>query len=214
MTAIIDRDTIEAGQSAPRRAGLVGHGTAATVHRRGAAQARGLSPRLVRSRSGEGSGDSITVSNTPERGDVRTAGSAPSAIRVVGARGARTRSIERIRVRESARRPRGYSRADGCARRSPRPTWLACVLAAAATFATVVLLFGGASPEPQAAPVSAGTPALTSVVTVRSGQTLEQVAREIAPERPVASVVDEVSRINGLTDGRVRAGQTLVTPRY
>ncbi|MDP0397708.1 LysM peptidoglycan-binding domain-containing protein [Tsukamurella strandjordii] len=214
MTAIIDREIIEAGRSASERPGLVGHGTAASPRRRGAAQSRGVSPRLARSRSSEAVPDSTTVSNAPRSVDVRTEPEAPSAIRVVGARGAGNRSIERVRVRRAPSRPRGYSQADGCARRTARPTVLACLLAAAGTFVGVLLLFGGTTAAPEAAPVATGTPAVTSIVTVRSGQTLEQIAREIAPERPAASVVAEVSRINGITDGRVRAGQTLVTPRY
>ncbi|WP_248491712.1 hypothetical protein [Tsukamurella sp. PLM1] len=46
------------------------------------------------------------------------------------------------------------------------------------------------------------------------GQDLEQIAAEIAPGREAASVVAAISEINGLRDGRVRAGQTLITPRY
>jgi hypothetical protein len=211
MTAIIDRDTVSAARDASGRAVLVGHGTAAAPRRREAAQSRGVSPRLSRSRAGEAAAESTTVSNAPRKGDLRTAESAPSAVRIVGARGGANRTIERIRVRPATRRPRGISRVDGCARRTSRPTVAACVLAALGTFVGVLLLFGGADQATEAAPAVSATPAL---VTVRSGQTLEQVAREIAPGRPVAVVVGEVAELNGITDGRVHPGQTLVTPRY
>lgn len=214
MTAIIDRDTVSAARDASGRAVLVGHGTAAAPRRREAAQSRGVSPRLSRSRAGEAAAESTTVSNAPRKGDLRTAESAPSAVRIVGARGGSNRTIERIRVRPATRRPRGISRVDGCARRTSRPTVAACVLAALGTFVGVLLLFGGAAQATEAAPAVSATPALTSIVTVRSGQTLEQVAREIAPGRPVAVVVGEVAELNGITDGRVHPGQTLVTPRY
>ncbi|AUN42961.1 hypothetical protein ASU32_09770 [Tsukamurella tyrosinosolvens] len=86
------------------------------------------------------------------------------------------------------------------------------MLFAVGVFAGLLVLFGGAAPA-EPAPTAA-QPALTSIVTVRSGQSLEQIAREIAPDRAQAAVVAEIAEINGLQDGRVRAGQTLITPRY
>ncbi|CAM3209725.1 LysM peptidoglycan-binding domain-containing protein [Tsukamurella hominis] len=212
MTAIIDRDVITAAQDAAAEAqALVRHGSAAS-DRRGATRARGVSPRLARSRTREASAVSITSSNDVVEALVRTE---PAAVRVTGARGSARRTVERPGVRSAARRvPRGYSRADGCARRTPGPAVLACVLFAAGVFAGLLVLFGGAPQAEPAAPAGAAQPALTSIVTVRSGQSLEQIAREIAPDRAQAAVVAEISEINGLEGGRVHAGQTLVTPRY
>lgn len=211
MTAIIDRDVITAAQNdgAPAPA-LVRHGSAA-ADRRGATRARGVSPRLARSRSSESAALSITPSNGGVEGLVRTV---PAAVRVTGVRGSARRTVERPGVRSAARRaPLGASRVGGCARRTPGPSIAACVLFAAGVFAALLVLFGGA-PQPEPAPAGAAQPALTSVVTVRSGQSLEQIAREIAPGRAPAAVIAEISEINGLQDGRVHPGQTLVTPRY
>ncbi len=211
MTAIIDRDVITAAQEAAAEAqALVRHGSAA-ADRRGATRARGVSPRLARSRSQEPAQVSIIPSIDHEEGSVRTAA---TAVRVTGARGSVRRTVERPGVRSAARRaPRGHSRADGCARRTPSPSLAACVLFAAGVFVGLLVLFGGSAPA-EPAPAGAAQPALTSIVTVRSGQSLEQIAREIAPDRAQAAVVAEISEINGLQGGRVHAGQTLITPRY
>lgn len=210
MTAIIDRDVITAAQEAgAEEQALVRHGSAA-ADRRGATRARGVSPRLARSRSRESVPESITPSNGLDEGLIRTE---HTEVRVTGARGSARRTVERPGVRSAARRaPRGYSRTDGCARRTPGPSLAACVLFAVGVFAGLLVLFGGAAPA-EPAPTAA-QPALTSIVTVRSGQSLEQIAREIAPDRAQAAVVAEIAEINGLQDGRVRAGQTLITPRY
>ncbi|TWS20164.1 LysM peptidoglycan-binding domain-containing protein [Tsukamurella asaccharolytica] len=210
MTAIIDRDGITAVQEAATEAqALVRHGSAA-AGRRAATRARGVSPRLARSRSQDPSAASITSSNELFVSRVRTES---AEIRVTGARGAARRTVERPGVRSAVRRaPRGYSRTDGCARRSPTPSLAVCVLFAVGVFAGLLVLFGGSAP---AEPVpTAAQPGLTSIVTVRDGQSLDQIAREIAPDRAQAAVVAEISEINGLRDGRVHAGQTLVTPRY
>lgn len=211
MTAIIDRDVITAAQSAAAEAqALVRHGSAA-ADRRGATRARGVSPRLAHSRTRQAGAVSITSSNDEIEGLVRTE---PTAVRVTGARGSARRTVERAGVRSAGRRaPRGYSRTDGCARRTPGPSVAACVLFAVGVFAALLVLFGGA-PQAEPAPAGAAQPALTSMVTVRAGQDLEQIAREIAPDRAQAAVVAEISEINGLQGGRVHAGQTLVTPRY
>ncbi len=211
MTAIIDRDVITAAQGAAADApALARHGSAAS-DRRGATRARGVSPRLARSRSGEAMAPSITSSNDLAGAVNRTA---PSEVRVTGARGSARRTVERPGVRSAAARgPRGASRVGGCAQRRATPSIAACVLFAAGVFAALLVLFGGA-PQAETAPAGAAQPALTSVVTVRAGQDLEQIAREIAPQRASADVIAEISEINGLRGGSVHAGQTLVTPRY
>ncbi|MBS4100511.1 LysM peptidoglycan-binding domain-containing protein [Tsukamurella paurometabola] len=210
MTAIIDRDVITAAQETAGTAqALVRHGSAA-ADRRGATRARGVSPRLARSRSHEPVAVSIIPSNGAVDRSVRTES---TGVRVTGARGSARRAVERPGVRSAVRRaPRGHSRADGCARRTPGPSLAACVLFAVGVFAGLVVLFGGSS-SAEPAPTAA-QPALTSIVTVRSGQSLEQIAREIAPGRAETAVMAEIAEINGLRDGRVHAGQTLITPRY
>lgn len=58
------------------------------------------------------------------------------------------------------------------------------------------------------------TPAsvVTSVVAVRDGETLSDVAARTAPDAPTSRVVSEIVSLNGLADSAVRAGQTLVVP--
>lgn len=210
MTAIMDREVIAAGQRAEAGAAAGRRRTAAGQDRRVATRARGLSPRLAGARAAAEAEGSITPSNTSWEGVVRTEG---GAVRVTGARGAARRTVERPRVRPATRpAARGISRQGGCARRTPGPSALLCLALAVGAFLGVVLLFGGARSEP--APSVSARPALTSIVTVRAGQDLEQIAAEIAPGREAASVVAAISEINGLRDGRVRAGQTLITPRY
>lgn len=210
MTAIIEREQIGAAYT--------GHGTAAGIEnrartspaRRSVARARGLSPRLSDSRVSGVAGHSIAVSNTTDSIIVRTD---RGAVRVVGARGSAHRAVERPRVRSIVRLPRGASRVGGCARRSPKPTIAFCALLGVGVFTALVMLFSGAT-DSASMPVASQHAALTSVVTIRDGQSLEQVAREIAPGHPTAAVVAEIVSINGLSSERVEPGQTLVTPRY
>ncbi|GAA4393004.1 LysM peptidoglycan-binding domain-containing protein [Tsukamurella soli] len=65
--------------------------------------------------------------------------------------------------------------------------------------------------------VAAADPAIrdqTSLVTVRAGETLPDVARAVAGGHPASAVAQEIAEINGIADGHVIAGQTLVVPRY
>ena len=212
MTAIMDRDVIDAVQSAAEQSAAPAHRAVGAPRGRVAARARGVSPRLSKSRVAAGQGGSTTVSNATAELDLRTDS---SAVRVVGARGAGTRTVERHRVRPNIRSvPRGVSRPGGCARRAPRTTLMACLVAGVGTFVGLVVLFGGSGDraEPQTAP--SGHPALTSIVTVRAGQDLQQIAHEIAPDRPSATVAREIAEMNGLEGAAVHPGQSLVTPRY
>lgn len=210
MTAIMDREVITAVQDADHESGVAARRGVPGPDRRVATRARGVSPRLARSRAVGAEIGSITPSNESSEGDVRTV---PQEVRVTGARGASRRSLERSRVRPSARRPRGVSRVDGCARRSPGPSPALCLLLAAGAFLGLLVLFGGAQ-QAEPAPSATAHPALTSVVTVRAGQSLEEIAHEIAPDHASAGVIEQIVEINGLQGGRVHAGQTLVTPRY
>ncbi|MFV8052609.1 LysM peptidoglycan-binding domain-containing protein [Mycobacterium sp. 48b] len=55
-------------------------------------------------------------------------------------------------------------------------------------------------------------PADLAVVQVKSGETLQQVARRIAPDAPVARVVEQIRDLNQLDSAAVDAGQTLLAP--
>lgn len=77
--------------------------------------------------------------------------------------------------------------------------WLGVV----AQFGGVVNTTGGSS-----TPV----PDTLAVVQVQSGETLAQVARRVAPDAPVAHVVDRIRELNQLESASLDAGQTLIAP--
>lgn len=55
-------------------------------------------------------------------------------------------------------------------------------------------------------------PAELAVVQVKSGESLQQVARRVAPNAPVARVVEQIRDLNQLDSAAVDAGQTLLAP--
>ncbi|RMI30196.1 hypothetical protein EBN03_23585 [Nocardia stercoris] len=52
----------------------------------------------------------------------------------------------------------------------------------------------------------------TEIVQVQAGESLEDVAVRIAPDRPVAETVHRIVDLNGLAAGAVAAGRLLVVP--
>ncbi|ALG86747.1 hypothetical protein ACH46_09140 [Gordonia phthalatica] len=73
----------------------------------------------------------------------------------------------------------------------------------------VLMIDGGA--QDGAAPV---TPAATSVVYVRSGESLTSLAERIAPDLPVDGVIAQVRELNGLETSGLVVGQPLIVPDY
>ncbi|QZH58764.1 LysM peptidoglycan-binding domain-containing protein [Mycolicibacterium farcinogenes] len=59
---------------------------------------------------------------------------------------------------------------------------------------------------------SGTTPTELAVVQVKSGETLQQVARRVAPDAPVARVVEQIRDLNQLDSAALDAGQTLLAP--
>jgi hypothetical protein len=55
-------------------------------------------------------------------------------------------------------------------------------------------------------------PGRLAVVQVQSGDTLQQIAQRVAPDAPVAAVVDRIRELNELETTTVAAGQTLIAP--
>jgi predicted Zn-dependent protease len=64
------------------------------------------------------------------------------------------------------------------------------------------------------APVDSAPPApgRLAVVQVQTGESLQQLARRVAPDAPVGSVVDQIRELNELDSAAVDAGQTLIAP--
>jgi LysM domain-containing protein len=60
--------------------------------------------------------------------------------------------------------------------------------------------------------VTAPVPGKLAVVQVQMGETLQQVAHRVAPDAPVAQVVDRIRELNQLDSVAVDAGQTLIAP--
>lgn len=83
---------------------------------------------------------------------------------------------------------------------------LALVAAGITVWLGLVAQFGGVmgmeSPEPTE----------LAVVQVKSGETLQQVARRVAPDAPVSRVVEQIRDLNQLASAAVDPGQTLLAP--
>lgn len=55
-------------------------------------------------------------------------------------------------------------------------------------------------------------PGRLAVVQVQSGESLQHVARRVAPDAPVTEVVARIQELNELDSAAVDAGQTLIAP--
>ncbi len=55
-------------------------------------------------------------------------------------------------------------------------------------------------------------PGRLAVVQVQTGESLQQVARRVAPDAPVGDVVDKIRELNKLETVALDAGQTLIAP--
>ncbi len=57
-----------------------------------------------------------------------------------------------------------------------------------------------------------GTADQLAVVQVQAGETLQQIARRVAPDSPVSQVVERIRDLNKLDSASVDVGQTLIAP--
>ena len=83
---------------------------------------------------------------------------------------------------------------------------LALIASGITVWLGVVAHFGGVTG------VGAPVPGKLAVVQVQTGETLQQVAHRVAPDAPVAQVVDRIRELNQLDSAAVDAGQTLIAP--
>ncbi|HKV20636.1 MAG TPA: LysM peptidoglycan-binding domain-containing protein, partial [Mycobacterium sp.] len=86
---------------------------------------------------------------------------------------------------------------------------LALIAAAITVWLGVVAQFGGVVGN---ASTSSPVPDTLSVVQVQAGETLAHVAHRVAPDAPVAHVVDRIRELNRLESASLDAGQTLIAP--
>jgi hypothetical protein len=91
----------------------------------------------------------------------------------------------------------------GQVRRRRLAAWVAIsVLGVAAVAGLVALRSAGADAVPVA----------TSVVQVRAGESLSELAGRVAPGAPTYAVVERIVSLNGLSGAVVRPGESLVVP--
>jgi hypothetical protein len=86
---------------------------------------------------------------------------------------------------------------------------LALIAAAITVWLGVVAQFGAAGSSSDA---PAAVPSQLAVVTVQSGESLQQLAQRIAPDAPTAAVVTQIRELNKLGSTTVNAGKTLIAP--
>ncbi len=99
-------------------------------------------------------------------------------------------------------------------RRSPaRPVTPFTVVALALLAGVITIWLGAVAQFGQTIrEVSGPVPDRLAVVQVQSGESLQRVAARVAPDAPVASVVERIRELNKLDSAVVNAGQTLLAP--
>jgi hypothetical protein len=86
---------------------------------------------------------------------------------------------------------------------------LALVAAAITVWLGLVAQFGQAAAHSDA---PAAVPSQLAVVTVQSGESLQQLAQRIAPDAPTSAVVSQIRELNKLDSSAPAAGKTLIAP--
>lgn len=129
-------------------------------------------------------------------------------VRVPGT--ARPSGSRRPRVTPMRYRGAGVSMSRAPHRRRPVTPATTVVLALVAAAITVWL--GLVAEAGGVVGREAAVPSRLSVVQVQAGESLQHVARRVAPEAPVAEVVAKIRELNALDTVAVGAGQTLIAP--
>jgi hypothetical protein len=76
----------------------------------------------------------------------------------------------------------------------------------------LLVLVGGLTALAAAPGEASGRPAARATTVVRPGDTLWSIARRYAPARDTFETIDEIRRLNGITDYTVHPGQQLALP--
>ncbi|MDH6246718.1 LysM peptidoglycan-binding domain-containing protein [Mycobacterium sp. OTB74] len=90
---------------------------------------------------------------------------------------------------------------------TPFTTVMLALLAAGITVWLGLIAQFGSAAQPAAA-----VPGDLAVVRVQSGESIQQVARRVAPDAPVGAVVERIRELNKLPSVALDAGQTLIAP--
>ncbi|MDQ2782762.1 MAG: LysM peptidoglycan-binding domain-containing protein [Actinomycetota bacterium] len=147
---------------------------------------------------------------------VRPEVAASCGSRAIGRTGAPVRPARRPARQRPGGRPVSYDRLAPGVRRSTAPHRLAAPRARRVVLRIVVALFAVGALLGVLALRSAGTvavPTATTVVQVRAGESLSEVAVRVAPNAPMTAVVQRIVSLNGLPSASVRTGESLVVPR-
>jgi hypothetical protein len=83
---------------------------------------------------------------------------------------------------------------------------LALIAAGITVWLGLVAQFGGVV-GPQVS-----VPSKLAVVQVQNGESLQQIARRVAPDAPVGEVVNRIRELNELDSAALAPGQTLLAP--
>lgn len=132
---------------------------------------------------------------------------AASRTRRVASRGARNR-----RPAGAATRYRGTGVLVSRASHRPRPITPATTVLLAVIAGAITLWLGLVAQGGGVAGEATEIPSRLAVVQVQSGESLQQVARRVAPEAPVADVIERIRELNKLESAAIDAGQTLIAP--
>ncbi|WP_244945796.1 LysM peptidoglycan-binding domain-containing protein [Gordonia zhaorongruii] len=156
--------------------------------------------------------DRIAVCRPTGRDPRRARGSI--AVRPVPAEGSARRRTARSDEAEQLRSTppradRSRSNIEGVIRR--RRAVGALLLGGVLAGVVWVLAIVGSNYQDAATP---NVPAATQVVHVRSGESLTDVARRVAPHLPEAGVVQQLRKLNGLENAGLRISQPLVAPAF
>jgi hypothetical protein len=136
----------------------------------------------------------------------------------------RRTAVERSRVRPAAHAPRPQRPGDAPLRhrgtgvtvsRAPhrrRPITPATTVVLALIAAAITVWLGLVAQSGGVVGRQADIPSRLAVVQVRTGESLQQVAQRVAPDAPVADVVQRIRDLNKLDTATLDAGQTLIAP--
>lgn len=140
------------------------------------------------------------------------------------ARQARPVTVVRPRARSVARRPRPQRPAGAPLRHRGtgvlvsrashrrRPITPATTVVLALIAAAITVWLGLVAQAGGVVGSNTDIPGRLAVVQVQTGESLQQVAQRVAPDAPVADVVDRIRELNKLETVALDAGQTLIAP--
>ena len=94
----------------------------------------------------------------------------------------------------------------------PRPITPTTTVVLALLAAAITVWLGLVAQVGGVVGTSAPVPNQLAVVQVQTGETLQQVARRVAPDAPVGQVVERIRELNQLDSAALDAGQTLIAP--